>query len=288
MSIYPIIMSQGKFVHKDSLMFPFEERGLQFGDGVYEVIRVYNGKPYLMEEHAARLIRSLDAIRIKIDQDKNEVKELLLELLQQNKIETDSYIYLQVTRGSAPRAHVFPEDAVPNFYAYIVEQARPLKKLQHGVKSMTIPDERWENCYIKSLNLLPNIIAKQTALENGCYDAILHQDGKVTECGSSNIYLVKEGKIYTHPATKQILHGCVRMAVERFANELEIPFIEEAFQVDDIYEADEIFLTSSTSEVLPVVEVDQRAIANGKPGEISRKLQAIYEKDAQVSLEKVD
>src|SRR5699024_8842456 len=111
-------------------------------------------------------------------------------------------------------------------------------------------DVRWDLCYIKSLNLLPNVLAKQAAKENGCYEAILHKDGIVTECSSSNIYLVKNGKVYTHPATKNILHGCVRMRVEKFAEDLNIPFIEEAFTLDDIKEADELFLSSSTSEVL--------------------------------------
>ena len=109
------------------------------------------------------------------------------------------------------------------------------------MRSLTLPDERWENCYIKSLNLLPNVLAKQIAFEHECYDAILHRDGLVTECGSSNIYLVKDGNIHTHPETKRILGGCVRMAAKRLAEGLQIPFIEEAFTVNDIFEADEMF-----------------------------------------------
>lgn len=278
-------MSQGKFVHKDGLTYPFEERGLQFGDGVYEVIRVYKGKPYLLEEHTARLMRSLDAIRIDINQNINEMKALLTELLKRNDINTDSYIYLQITRGSAPRVHTFPENTKPNMYAYVGDKTRDLNVLKTGIKSMTLPDERWTNCYIKSLNLLPNILAKQTALDQGYYEAILHRDHIVTECCSSNIFLVKDGEIYTHPATNQILHGCVRSAVERFAKNLNIPFIEEVFTVEDMYKADEVFLTSSISEVLPIIEVDQMAIGNGKPGEVSLKLQKAYAKDAEITLE---
>lgn len=287
MSMYPIIMSQGKFTHKDSLQFPFEERGLQFGDGVYEVIRIYNGKLYLLNEHVDRLLRSLEAIQIDIKQSKDEIITLLSELISRNNMEQDGFIYLQVSRGSAPRIHTFPEEIEPNIYAYLVNQSRNVENLENGVSAITLPDERWQNCYIKSLNLLPNVLAKQTAMEQGCYEAILHIDGRVTECGSSNIFLVKDGKIYTHPATHRILKGCVRIAVERFANELNIPFIEEAFTVDDIQDADEMFLTSSISEVLPVVEVDKKQIADGKPGEISRKLQKAYEKAAQLTLEKV-
>lgn len=287
MSKYPIIMTQGKFMHKDSLTFPYEERGLQFGDGVYEVIRIYDGRLYLLEEHTERLFRSLDAIKINIDQTKAEIEALLTELVKRNNMEEDGIIYLQVSRGSAPRVHTFPEDIEPNIYAYLGAQARLTKGLESGVRTIVLPDERWQNCYIKSLNLLPNVLAKQTAAEKGCYEAILHLDGVVTECGSSNVFLVKDGKIYTHPATDRILKGCVRMAVERFAKELNIPFIEEPFTVDDIQHADEMFLTSSISEVLPIVEVDQKQINDGKPGEITRKLQKAYEIDAKLTAEKV-
>lgn len=283
MSKYSIIMTQGSFAHKDSLLIPYEERAVQFGDGVYEVIRVYDGKPYLLEEHVNRLYRSLEAIRIHLDIDHAKLTELLTDLIRKNNMTTDGNIYLQVSRGSAPRAHVFPEDVEPNILAYIFDGARHLEKLANGVKTITLPDERWDNCYVKSLNLLPNVLAKQTAMENGCYEAILHLDGKVTECSSSNAYLVKDGKVYTHPTTKRILHGCVRMAVERFCNELNIPFIEEAFTLEDIADADEMFLSSSTSEVIPIIKVDEKIVADGKPGDITRKLQEAYNIDAGIA-----
>src|SRR5699024_11111473 len=158
--------------------------------------------------------------------------------------------------GSGTRIHTFPENMEPNLYAYIQKQARPHDLLTNGAKAITLADERWNNCYIKSLNLLPNVLVKQTAAEQGCYEGIQHIDGMVTECGSSNIFLVKDGNIYTHPATHRILNGCVRMAVKGFCEDLSIPFIEEAFTLDDINDADEMFLTSSNSEVMPVVEVD--------------------------------
>src|SRR5690625_592399 len=287
MSMYPIIMSQGKFTHKDSLQFPFEERGLQFGDGVYEVIRIYNGKLYLLDEHIDRFYRSMEAIRIQITHTKSELITLLQKLISRNNMKQDGYIYLQIPRGYAASIYTLPDNIEPNMYAYLENHARNLEGIQNGVHVITLPDERWENCYIKSLNLLPNVLAKQTALEKGCYEAILHLDGRVTECGSSNVFLVKDGKIYTHPATNRILKGCVRMAVERFANDLDIPFIEEAFTVNDISDADELFLTSSLSEVLPIIEVDQEQVADGKPGEISRKLQKAYEQDAQITFAKV-
>ncbi|WP_099157409.1 D-amino-acid transaminase [Virgibacillus ndiopensis] len=283
MSIYPIMLSQTKFVHRDNINYPFEERGLQFGDGVYEVIRIYNGNYYLLNEHVTRLFRSAEAVKINLPFTKEEVSKLLAELVEKNDITTDAKVYLQVTRGSAPRDHVFPNNVEANVYAYVQHLPRNLDLLKNGVSTITRRDTRWENCYIKSLNLLPNVLAKQEAKEQGCYEAILHKDGFVTECSASNVYLVKDGKIHTHPIRKNILHGCVRMSVERFATDLKIPFIEEGFSIDDITTADEIFLTSSTSEIMPIVQVDSNLIADGKPGSITKQLQAAYEADAHIS-----
>lgn len=282
MSMYPIILTQSKFMHKDHLHYPFEERGLQFGDGIYEVIRIYKGKFYLFEEHIDRLFRSAENIKLNLPFTKQELKGHLLELINRNKMNKDGKLYLQITRGTAPRDHVFPKNVEPNIYAYVQDLQRQIENFNNGVKTITSRDTRWENCFIKSLNLLPNVLAKQEAREKGCYEAILHRDKVVTECSSSNIYLVKDGKIYTHPATRNILHGCVRMAVERFANDLNIPLIENPFTIDEISEADELFLTSSTSEVLPVIQVDNTIIQDGKPGKITRMLQVAYEKDAQL------
>ena len=232
MSVYPIILSQNKFPHRDTLNYPFEERGLQFGDGVYEVIRIYKGNYYLLEEHVNRLFRSVEAIKLDLQFTIEEMTNLLLKLLETNAMTADGKVYLQVTRGSAPRDHVFPKDTVPNIYAYIQDLPRNSVALENGVSTITLPDIRWDYCYIKSLNLLPNILAKQEAKENDCFEAILHKEGLVTEGSSSNIYLVKGGNIYTYPATKQILHGCVRMRVEQFAVDFNIPFIEEGFTVE--------------------------------------------------------
>jgi D-alanine transaminase len=282
MSVYPIILTQSSFTHKDGLKYPFEERGLQFGDGIYEVIRIYHGTYYLLEAHVDRLFRSAEAVKIQLPYNKEELTNLLIELLKKNNMTTDGKVYMQVTRGSAPRDHVFPANVMPNIYAYIQDQFRNLTGLENGVHAITHRDIRWENCYIKSLNLLPNVLAKQTAKENDCYEAILHKDGTVTECSSSNVYLVKDGKIFTHPATNNILHGCVRMAIERFTKEMNIPFIEDAFSVEDISLADEMFISSSTSEITPIVKVDNTRIADGKPGPITSKLQQAYERDANI------
>jgi|SRR5690625_100245 len=288
MSVYPIILSQMNFTHRDNLTYPYEERGLQFGDGIYEVIRIYNGKYHLFEKHVNRLFRSAEAIKLNLPFTKEEVSERLLELLKKNEMTTDGKVYLQVTRGSVTRNHAFPtDDIIANFYAYIENQPRPLSLLENGVKTITQPDLRWKLCHIKSLNLLPNVLAKQAANEKNSFESILHLDGTVTEGSSANIFLIKDGNIYTHPATERILKGCVRMLVERLAGELNIPFIEETFTLEDIKSADEMFLTSSTSEVMPIVEVDGEKIANGTPGTITRQLQKAYELDAKITIDPI-
>src|SRR5699024_4043210 len=137
----------------------------------------YDGQHYLLEEHVNPLYRSLEAIRIHLDIEHAQLTELLTDLLRKNNMTTDVEIYLQVSRSSAPRANDFPEDVEPNILAYIFDGARHLEKSANGVKTITLPDERWDNCYVKSLNSLPNVLAKQTARENGCYEAILHLDG---------------------------------------------------------------------------------------------------------------
>lgn len=282
MSVYPIVFTQGTFIHRDRLKFPFEERGLQFGDGVYEVIRIYRGNYYLLTEHIDRLYRSINEVKIQFPYTKENFTEMLMNLIEKNNMDKDGKLYLQVTRGSATRNHHFPQNVEPNVYAYIEPAERLTETMINGVHAITRPDIRWKNCHIKSLNLLPNLMAKQEAKELGCYEAIFHEDGVVTECSSSNVYLIKDGKIYTHPTTNNILKGCVRTAIERFTTDLKIPFVEQAFTIDDIESADEVFLSSSTSEITPIVKVDDKWIKDGKPGPITRKLQAAYAQDANI------
>ncbi|UOQ43567.1 D-amino-acid transaminase [Halobacillus salinarum] len=280
MSVYDYVLTEQEFVNKNELKYPFEERGLQFGDGIYEVIRVYDGEYYLIDEHVERLYRSAEAVKLQIPLEKQEMYQRLSDLLTKNKVETNAKVYMQITRGSAPREHAFPIDTTANLYAYVQDLPRKTKLMKEGISAISYPDVRWEWCYIKSLNLLPNVIAKQEAEEKGSFEAILHKDGEVTECSSSNIYLVREGKVYTHPAKKNILHGCVRSRVHKFCEDEEIPFIEEAFRLEDLQYAEELFLTSSTAEVMPVTKVDDLVIGEGKPGPLTRNLQRTYEKDA--------
>jgi D-alanine transaminase len=261
----------GKFTNLDDLVLPIDERGHQFGDGVYEVIRVYNGTPFMLDEHLERLINSAQAIKLPITQTVEDFKNLILEAVEKSQL-LDCNVYLQITRGIVTRNHLFPD--VPVSITMTVRPAKviPQATREKGETAIFHEDERWANCYIKSLNLLPNILAKQTAFEAGCYEAILVRDGYVTEASSSNVFIIKEGKVYTTPLTKQILPGITRMAVKKATSLLNIDFIDKNFTPEELLNADEVFVTSTTSEVLPIVKVGDQLIGTGEPGDVTKRI----------------
>ncbi|GAJ39549.1 D-amino-acid transaminase [Saccharococcus caldoxylosilyticus] len=284
MTLKPYVLTEKQFLPYHEVTYPMEERGLQFGDGIYEVTRIYQGMYFLLEEHIDRLYRSAASIRLSVPFDKDVLMEKLEQLREMNDVKEDAILYLQVTRGSFPRNHAFPTENRSNLYAYIREMPRKINEIEQGVRAILTKDVRWEYCYIKSLNLLPNVLAKQEAVERRAFEAIFHRDGIITEGSSSNIFLVKDGNIYTHPATERILNGIVRMKVKQFCSALGIPFVEEAFSINDIAEAEEMFLTSTTSSIIPIIQVEDQIIGDGKPGELTRKLQAAYEKAAGLAV----
>lgn len=266
----------GKFVQLNELVVPIEERGHQFGDGVYEVIQCYNGHPFMLEEHLQRLIRSCEAIRLPITETLADFRDIIFSGIEKSQMQNGK-VYLQVTRGIAERNHPFPE--VPVSISMTLKEMEPMRTeyRAQGVHAITHEDERWAKCYIKSLNLLPNILAKQVAQEAGCFEAILVRDGHITEGTSSNIYMVKDGKVITTPLSNHILAGITRMAVKESAEELNIPFVEKNFTVKELLEADEVFMTSTLAEVLPIVKIDGADIGTGSPGDITNKLYIHYQ-----------
>ncbi|TCN24381.1 D-amino-acid transaminase [Mesobacillus foraminis] len=263
----------GNLIDRKNAYIDIEDRGYQFGDGVYEVIRVYNGKMFTGNEHLERLWKSASSIGITIPHSREELKDLLEQLIQKNKLSLGT-VYLQYTRGIAPRKHPFPSDDVkPTLVAYTKEVGRPEEKLHSGIKAIQTEDIRWLRCDIKSLNLLGNLLANQKAAEAGCDEAILNRDGRVTEGSHSNISIVKGGKIYTHPANNYILNGISRRVMLEICAREGIQVIEEPFTVKELQDADEIFLTGTTVEVMPVIELDGKSAGGGKPGPVTRKLQ---------------
>ncbi len=270
-----MILYNDKLVNKEDVNISYEDRGYNFGDGVYEVFRTYGGTVFALDEHLQRLERSAEAISLALPCAADEIGGRIERLVAAEKI-ADGTVYLQITRGRAPRAHAFPEQAEPVLVAYCSELQRPQRLMTEGIKAITLPDIRWLRCDIKSLNLLPNVMAKQKAAECGAGEAILHRDGTVTECSASNVMIVKDGVIHTHPANSFILHGVTRSIVLKLADGLGIPVREEPFTLAMLSQADEVFITSTTMEITPVIAVDHGAIGAGRPGPVTRTLQEAF------------
>ncbi|WP_245579665.1 D-amino-acid transaminase [Alteribacter aurantiacus] len=266
----------GKYVELDELAIPIEERGHQFGDGVYEVIRYYDGKGFMLEEHLERLKESTEAIRINLEGGIEPIRSIIEEGVKKAGI-PDCYVYLQITRGIAERNHLFPGSEVKPSISMTVKKMVPRKKeAEEGVGVITHPDERWANCYIKSLNLLPNILAKQTAADAGCFEAILIKDNYVTEGTQSTMFIVEGVTVVTPPLSKQILPGITRIAVLDICKIAGIKLEEREISKEELFNADEVFLTSTMSEVMPITSIDNQKVGTGEPGNITKVLMELF------------
>lgn len=271
----------GELVKRAEAKVDIEDRGYQFGDGVYEVIRVYNGKMFTIQEHLNRFVKSSDSIGISLPYSIDKLSALLEELVTKNSL-VQGTIYMQITRGTAPRNHVFPaKDVVPTLVAYTKEVSRPVNSLMSGVKAILTEDIRWMRCDIKSLNLLGNLLAKQKAAELGCFEAVQHRGDQVTEGSSSNIYIVKNGVVSTHESNHLILKGITKDVILQLCSENNIPVEERTFTLAELAEADEVFLSSTTSEVMPIVEIGGEKVKEGVPGPITKKLQLLFSEEIE-------
>lgn len=276
-----IYFKDGEFLEEEQVSVSVNDRGYAFGDGVYEVIKIYDGTLYTEEEHLARLIESAEKIRMRLPYTIEELRGIVRKLQSENHIKT-GHIYLQITRGVAPRIHQFPENIVPVVMGYAVESERPLQNLQQGASMKSVDDVRWLRCDIKSLNLLGNVMAKQEAFDHDCQEALFVRDGLVREGSSSNAFGIKDGSLYTHPANHFILNGITRRVVLQLAEVLDIPVVEEAFSLAQALEMDEFFYTSTNSEITPAVTIDGQPIGEGVPGPLTRKLQSAF--NAQIPM----
>lgn len=250
-----------------------EDRGFLLGDGVYEVIRGYNGCTFYLNAHLERLHNSAGAIRIDIPYSDSDLKKAVNDLIIKSGY-NDCYIYMQVTRGSAVRDHIFPAGITPGMVMYVrpmtplpdIEEVRP-------AGCITLPDERWLNCHIKTVNLLPNLLARQKAYEAKAVEAVLYRPGNiVTEGTRSNVFALIDDVVRTHPRTNLILPGISRQIVIDILNETEKPYEETAFTVDDLKKASEVWLTSTTLEVKPVSEIDGEKTGGNVPGNLTLML----------------
>lgn len=263
----------GQFSPLQEIRISPDDRGFLFGDGVYEVIRAYHGVPAFWGEHFSRLIRSAREIQLTVSLEPTDFQRLLLSGLQQSGYR-EGKIYIQVTRGVAPREHIFPSQGEPTvFLSFRNMNSLPTMVCQQGVSAITLPDIRWDRCDIKSLNLLPNVLAKQKAQDANAFEAIFVRDGWVTEGATSNIFIVKDGVIITPERNHFVLAGVTQQQVVTLAraNGRDVRF--RPMSISDLFQSDEVFLVGTTIEVLPVIQVNRELIRDGKPGPITITLQ---------------
>lgn len=250
------------------------DRGFLFGDGVYEVIPAYNGRLFRLEEHIARLNNSLAGIRLPMPQSVADWETIFRPLLEGDK---DQYIYLQITRGYAPkRDHGFPEQVVPTVFA-MCSEIKPFAGRFDGIKAVTLDDTRWQLCNIKAITLLANILLRQEALDQGAAEAILVKNGYVSEGAASNLFAVIDGELITPPKNHEILPGITRDVILELAEAIGIPFKEDIIALEALQTASEVWVASSTREILPVVELDGSPIGDGKPGPVWQRMDALLQ-----------
>ena len=260
----------GQFSPLEQATISIEDRGFQFGDGVYEVVRTYGGVPFRLHDHLLRLESSARAVSIRVPLSGTEWEALIREGVQRSQY-AECLVYVQLTRGVAPRAHLFPNPANPTVvltFREIPGSDRALR--QQGVPAVTLPDLRWGRCSVKSLNLLANVLAKQEALDAGAMEAILVKDGLVTEGCSSNVCLVRDGKIITPPLSDQLLAGVTRAVVLELARKTGIVVDEREVPQEELTRVDELFLIGTTIEVLPVSRLNKVPVSDRIPGPVTQ------------------
>lgn len=267
----------GELIERSRASIPLDDRGFFFGDGVYEVVRVMDGRIFEERAHRARLQRSLREIRIECPPalTGDGFAEICRALVAENGLTAhQATVYLQVTRGAAPRTHSFPSDGTsPTVFASSAPFQVPRRLRDEGAAAITTPDIRWMRCDVKSVNLLPNVLAKQAAAEAGAFEALFIRDGVLTEGSSSNIFAVVDGVLRTHPLSNLILGGVTRAVVLELAAAAGLPVVEAPLREEDLHRVDELFATGTTTDVQPLVRVDGQRVGEGVPGPITRLLQ---------------
>ena len=263
----------GVFGPPADAMVSIEDRGFQFGDGIYEVIVAYDGRLFLLEPHMRRLRRSAAGIGLDFDFDANPLAPIIADGLRRSGLD-DALVYVQLTRGVAPRSDAIPEGLTPT----VVMTFKPLPAVpeelrQRGARVMTTLDTRWRNCYIKTITRLPNLLAYNEALRRGYDDAVfVTQTGQVRECTSSNVFIAQGDRLVTPPRTESVLHGVTQEFLVDCAVAISLKTEERAFDVESLLAADEVFMSGTTVEVLAITAVDDKPIGTGLVGPISQRL----------------
>lgn len=269
-----IVYLNGQFIPKEKAFISVDDRGFLFGDGIYEVTAAYRGKLFRWPRHLARVQRGLAALRI--DYDPGALEEIHLRLLAENGLtETQvAYIYLEVTRGVAQRTHQFPATPVPpTVYLFAGEYKRPAReRWERGFAAVTVPDQRWARADVKTIQLLPNVLARQAAIDNGVDEIVYVKDGMAIEGALNNFFTVFGETVVTHPTSNQILPGITREVVLELCDKLGFRVEQKAITLAEMFKADEAFHTGTLTEVKPCVQVDGRPLGTGKVGPVTRAL----------------
>ena len=267
----------GKFSPIADAVVSVEDRGFQLGDGIYEVLRTHGGRLHATPEHMRRLFRSLDAIELKHSFTAAGLEKIIREAVKRAGF-GDSLVYLQITRGATKRTKEFPKGVEPTLVITVRELQLPAPALrEHGVSIMTADDIRWQRCDIKTVCLLPNVLASNKAIAAGCFEALfVEKDGTVNECASANIFIVASGAVATPALGTRLLGGITREEVIALARKNGVPMKEHRVTLGELLAADEVFLTGTTAEILPVVKVNDHPIATGKPGPVTKRLHELY------------
>jgi len=270
----------GTFLPLEDAKVSALDRGFLFGDGIYEVIPVFNRHLFRLDKHMDRLRHSLMSIHLNLEPklDNTTWREIFTRLIESNDA-ADQGIYLQITRGSdIARSHTIPENLTPTIFAFSQTiKPLPVEELQKGIKAITVDDIRWGRCDIKSIALLPNILLYQQAQEAGAQEALLIRDGHMVEGSSSNLFIVHGGNILTPPPNQHLLGGITRELILELAKKMKIPFQECDIKPEDLFAADEIWISSSTREIRPVIQLDEKVIGNGHAGPIWEKIIRAYQ-----------
>jgi D-alanine transaminase len=270
----------GDFFPKDEIRIDPDDRGFLFADGVYEVIRWYEGFFYDMEGHMTRLRRSMREIRIDWP-DSDSFPSTALELITRNNLDnTPALVYLQVTRGAAKRSHAFPSPPIPpTVYAFARGSIPDKESISKGIHTILLPDNRWSRCDIKSVSLLPNILSFQEARDSGALECIFVREGNITECAHSNVFFVIDGKLVTHPECDKVLAGITRKNILRLAHEAGIPVTETPLPVTRLPEVSEVFVTNTSFEIVPVISIDGKPVGKGIQGPVSGLLREKFDSE---------
>jgi D-alanine transaminase len=276
-----MVFLNGKFLPIEEAKVPVLDRGFIFGDGVYELVPVYSRVPFRLDEHLARLERSLAETRIRNPYTRAQWRELVYRLVDAQSFD-DQGVYFQVTRGVAKRDHAFPKDVEPTVFMMSNPLVTPPRELvQKGAAAVTAPDNRWLRCDIKSISLIGNCLLRQLSAEAGAVETILFRDGKLTEASASNVFVVKRGVILSPPKSSLILPGITYDVVVELAGANGLPLELRDVTEPEVRGADEIWVSSSSKEVLPVVALDAVPVGDGRPGPLFGRMYQLYQEFKQ-------